>query len=343
MYDNAMAWRALVIAFVVACSSTTTNVQSDATGDGTPHGDGSTVDSLTSMQACAQLATDRCMKLQMCSMSDLVRRFGDLGTCETREALGCQQAQNAPDTAETPAQALACSMAIATGSCAEFLGNTPPTACQPMPGPEAGGCSFSAQCQTTFCALGAFALCGQCRDVPQVGTDCSASGCGPNLLCSAANQCQVPGTLNSPCGHPAPCANGFSCVGATNNQANGRCQTEIATLGGSCDFTHRNRAGCNADQGLTCSLATGKCVNLAHVAAGAACGIVNNVDTACTAGATCQIPTGQKTGKCVAPAADSAACDSAKGPDCFFPARCIPTAPPGTAGTCKLLGSMACF
>ncbi len=337
-----MAWRALVIALVVACSPST-SVQSDGATSDTPHGDGATIDSPSGMTACAQLAIARCMKLQTCSMSDLTRRFGDVGTCETREALACEEVQNAPDSAETPADALACGMALQASSCTDFLGNVEPPACAVPAGPGAGGCSFSAQCQTTFCAIGALALCGQCRDVPQVGTGCAASGCGPNLLCSEDNTCQVPGKQNAPCGRPVPCANGFSCVGATMDNTNGRCQPEIATLGGQCDFTKRNRAACNADLGLTCNLGNNQCVNLPHVAVGQPCGIVNNVDTSCTAGATCQIPTGKQTGKCVAPAADGAACDSANGPDCLFPSRCIPTAPPATAGTCKFLGSMACF
>jgi len=337
-----MVWRALVIAFVVACTPKS-NAQGDDDGsDAHSQGDGSTVDSLTSAQACAQLAMDRCMLLQMCSMSDLVRRFGDLGTCVTREAMACQAVQDAPDGGETPQDALACATAIVASTCDDFLNKPTPAACDPAAGNGAGGCAFSAQCQTTFCAIGAFALCGQCRNVPVVGTGCGASGCGPDLLCSIANTCQIPGTLNSQCGRTLPCSNGLSCVGATAT-TNGRCQTEITTLGGQCDFTKKNRAACNADLGLTCSLATNQCVNLPHVAVGANCGIVNNVDTACTAGATCQIPTGQQTGKCVAPAADGAACDTKNGPDCLFPARCIPSSPTVTAGTCKFLGSMACF
>jgi hypothetical protein len=274
-------------------------------------------------------------------MSDLARRFGDLGTCETREALACQEVQDAPDAGETPAQALACGKAIAASTCDDFLNKAPPAACTAGAGTAAGGCAFSAQCSTTFCAIGALALCGQCRDVPVAGTSCAASGCGPTLMCSVDKQCQVPGTQNSQCGRSLPCTNGLSCVGATATQ-NGRCQAEITTLGGQCDSTKRNRAACNADLGLTCNTATGKCVNLPHVAVGASCGIVNNVDTACTAGATCQIPTNQQSGKCVAAAADGAACDNANGPDCFFPARCSPNGS-GTAGTCKFLGSISCF
>jgi hypothetical protein len=79
-----------------------------------------------------------------------------------------------------------------------------------------------------------------------------------------------------------------------------------------------------------------------RVAAGKPCGIVNNVFTACLAAATCKIPTNQQSGTCVAPAADAAACDIAAGPDCLFPARCVPTGG-GNAGTCKFPGAIACF
>src|SRR5262249_48660842 len=155
----------------------------------------------------------------------------------------CVQAQDAPDTALTPAQALACGMAITASSCDAFLNHPEPAACLAAPGPGAGGCSFSAQCSTTFCGLGQFPLCGPCRDIPQAGTSCATSGCGPTLVCSATQVCEPPGALNAQCDLALPCASGLTCVGATNT-AKGTCQTEIATLGAACDSTHKTRAGC---------------------------------------------------------------------------------------------------
>jgi hypothetical protein len=339
---------ALLLTAATACSPSQSNPggQSDApVGSGSSDGgviDASTIDSLSAMDACAQLAMAKCAKLMSCSPTDLTRRFADVGTCTTREALACTDQQEAVDTAATTGQAVQCSTAITASSCTDFLGATAPAACLAPDGPGAGGCAFGAQCDTSFCSVGANAVCGECVATPVVGTSCATSSCGSGLVCAPGNKlCAVPGAANAQCNETAPCSNGLTCVGTTKNNP-GRCQPELTAANGQCDAKHNSRADCSADDGLACNANTGRCVALGLAAAGGKCGEINNVKTVCTAGSECFTPTGQQTGTCLAPAGDGSACNLTAGPDCLTPARCVPTGGTGSAGTCELPGLQVC-
>ncbi len=325
---------AYALACLAACGSSN-NASPDA-----PPADAA----VTADMACATSAMQRCLKLQSCSASDLARRFGDLATCVARDKLTCVEALAAPMTGNNPTAILACSAAIGAESCTDFFSKVPPTACTTQHGPQTGSCSFAAQCTSGFCGLATGALCGTCAPQPQAGDSCASIGCGQDLNCIATTMlCQAPVASGGACSRDLPCADGFTCVGSTvTPPANGTCMAEIATAGGTCDPRHKTGADCSIDGGLTCNTTTNMCVTQPLVTAGMTCGLANGVITRCEAAATCVVPTGMTTGACVAPAADGAACDSAAGPTCFAPARCVPTATGGTAGTCQLPGSMTC-
>jgi hypothetical protein len=334
------------LAFLLgACQPSVSSIPTDTSG-GPPPGDGSVTDAmigdaLAGDQACLEQATARCMKLMTCSPTDLQHRFGDLATCQTRSQIACNSGVNAPDTAASAVNVLACANAIPAMTCAAFLsGVQPPAACLPPSGPGSGTCAFDAQCADSFCGVGAFALCGLCEATPVVGTPCTVSGCGPNLECFGG-VCETPGGAGAQCGKGhAPCLDGFTCVGS--NQNNSTCKISGVAVGTACDPTQQQKADCNGDLDLTCNTNTKKCVTMPFVAAGQPCGTINNVFTDCIA-STCVIPQNQTKGTCVAPAADGAACSTAAaGPDCQTPARCIPTTPTGTTGTCQLPGSKSC-
>ena len=316
----------LVISLAIGCGS------SDPTPDA----------GLTADQACAAVSTARCSKLMACSAADLVVRWGDVATCEAREALACHAGLAAPATAAAPATTQGCADAISAQACGDFLGKDPPAACLPLAGPAAAGaaCSFSSQCATQFCAVASTALCGTCQAVPQVGASCATIGCGPTLTCVASTMtCQQPVAASGACSRSLPCGSGLNCVGATMT-ASGTCQASVTTAGTTCDPQRKTGPDCSAAAGLTCDRTTKQCVTQPIVPSGM-CGLVNNVEVRCAAGATCNTPALGTTGTCVAPAADGAACDSASGPDCEFPSRCVPTGG-GTAGTCALVGSATC-
>ena len=205
-------------------------------------------------------------------------------------------------------------------------------------------CGFAAQCTSGFCGIAAGDACGTCMPEPAAGTSCATTGCGQTLVCVASTQqCQLPRDATQACDKTQPCSNGLTCVGATAN-ASGVCQVQVTTAGGTCDPAHKTAPDCNDDDGLTCDTTTLQCIAQPIANATQACGVTTGVKTACSAGATCVVPTGTgTTGTCVAPAADNAACDTAAGPDCFFPARCIVTTSGGTAGTCELPGATTCM
>ena len=294
--------------------------------------------------ACATIAQARCRQLATCSAATLDRRWLDEGTCETREQLACEENLAAPHTAATPATVTTCATAITGETCAAILGNTTPDACLAQHGAGTAGdpCEANAQCATGFCAVARTALCGACAAAPVAGDSCALAGCGPNLRCVASTElCQAPVPAAGACGRGVPCGDGLACVGATMMMANGTCMADVATAGGACDPQRRTGPDCNPDLGLACDTVSLQCVAQPIAVAGASCGALGTVTTRCGQGATCAIATGT-TGACVAPAVDGAACDPVAGPDCEVPARCVPTTPPGTAGTCELPGSTSC-
>ncbi len=332
---------AAVIATLAACSaSAPQGTQSDGPAQSTDALASDGTDAVTTADACTMLATAHCTQLMTCSPADLNKQFGTLATCIARQTLGCNGELAAADTGASPSGMIACGAALTAEACSDFLGRGSPAACV-FAGPNDGTCAFAAQCATSFCSIGADALCGVCQNDPAPGAACTANGCGPNLGCDSNNSlCEALAESGAACNPTTPCDHALACVGDTKT-TNGTCKPQIVTLGAACDATRKTAATCDADDGLTCSTTTNKCVAQPLVAAGQPCGAINGGDTECTAGATCVIPSAATTGTCVAPAADGAACDTKAGPGCFDPARCIPTGT-GTAGTCKLPGSQAC-
>jgi hypothetical protein len=299
----------------------------------------------TENEACTKIAQDRCSQLQSCSAADLARRWTDLATCESRETLSCTEGLSAPKTGNNPSAVESCASALVAETCPAFLaGVNPPAACVTKKGPRANGmpCSFPAQCSSAFCAVASNALCGVCAAQPNPGDSCAAQTCGQDMVCVASTQlCQVPAAMGATCMQALPCGQGLACVGASMTTA-GTCMPQATMIGAACDQRRMTAADCDPAAGLTCDRATNQCVMEPLVPTGGTCGNVNGVDNACSGGATCARPPASPTGTCVAPATDGGACDSASGPDCLFPARCVPTVSGGTAGTCQLPGSQSC-
>jgi hypothetical protein len=296
----------------------------------------------TADQACTTLAQDTCNELMTCSAADMQRRWPDVATCEAREKLACTQALAAPKNANNPSHEEACASALAKDTCDAYLsGVEPPMACLPPKGTLANGaaCSFAGQCMSSFCAVAPGSLCGTCANEPAVGDSCAMQGCGPTMNCVGNMTCQIPVASGGQCGRDLPCIEGQSCVGATMT-AMGTCMAQGTTAGATCDARQMTGPNCSAAAGLTCDTTNNQCAMQPLVPAGQTCGVINGLLVGCLAGASCNRATGSATGTCVAPAADGAACDSANGPFCTTPAKCVTTT--GTAGTCELVGSQAC-
>jgi hypothetical protein len=317
---------------------------------------GSGPSGVSASQACADLASARCNQRSMCSSlaagggpgASLVRVYGDLATCLEREALACRNGLGAPQTGNSPARVEACVAAYPTYSCQDFFDNNPPADCAVTGArPSAATCTFNGQCASGYCQGVKTSGCGACADPPAAGADCSASTCWHNQRCVAATAtCQAVVSLNGACDGAHPCDNGLACVGATATAA-GACQTAATTPGAACGA---GMPACDNTLGLFCAGAAGAktCAAITLVGAGMPCGtLADGTRADCRAG-DCYTATGPANGAtmgtCQAAVRETDAdprCDTALGPGCLPPARCLLTGA-GTAGTCVVPTAALC-
>ncbi len=309
---------------------------------------------LTADSACTDVAKARCDQRAVCTNSSgITRTFGDQATCLLREKLACSTALGAKGSGNTPARVEQCATALAAEACADFLAGNAPAACVNMGTLTDGtGCAFPGQCSSTYCTGLANAACGVCGQPVAAGGDCSNGGtCARGQTCYAA-----PGAANmtmsciteaaaigASCSRAMPCAAGLSCVGPLGMA--GSCMAAGSRPDVACDPTARTGPGCDRSIGLYCNATSKTCTTITFAADGAPCGLGsdgNLID--CTGGACYGSVIGgamPMMGTCKADAPDGAACDSANGPGCLAPARCVTTAG-STAGTCTLSDATKC-
>ena len=310
---------------------------------------------------------------------NILANYGDLTTCVTRQTLNCTKALAAPQNGNTPAQLQQCLAAFMTYSCRDFFDNQPPAACAPT-GPRASGspCTFDGQCLSGSCNGTKSSVCGTCGDPPVAGADCSDSTCADGYRCVAASsECQLALSSNGACDSGHPCERGLSCVGENaKTMTAGTCETAGTRLGVACGGT---LPGCDPTRGLYCGgpagaktcmqiiypgyngsvtadggatpAATdggaGSATGAAPTPAGTPCGqLADGSRVGCVAG-DCYTATGlaggSDLGACQPLAADTGACDTAVGPGCMFPARCVVfNGGNGTAGTCVIPDATIC-
>ena len=341
MYGGVIGSAGLALAFVVAgCGGASTSFVGDGGGAG-----GDLVAGLTADEACAAEAAAGCSRLDACRTNGVTLRYGTMDVCVQRNKQSCLAGLAAHGSGATPVTRAACTAATLTATCQSFLDNTIPE-CQPQKGSLADGtaCAFPAQCQSGFCAFASGVGCGKCAAAPAPGASCAQSQCDRLQFCdSRLMTCQSLSAAGGPCSGRADCVFGLECAGATAN-ATGVC-VMAATMGGTaCD--RKVGPGCNYQSGLACVAPVGKsagtCMAYQYATAGSACGLVAGSDVLCTGGALCYGATALAPGLCKGPAAEGAPCDTAAGPPCMTPARCI-TGGTGTAGTCKLNDASQCM
>jgi hypothetical protein len=303
----------------------------------------SDVSSVTA-QACNDVAAARCQQMQKCNPQGLSNTYGDLTTCESRQSATCVSNLAAPQTANTPAHTEACAVAVPGESCSDFeLGNVA-SACMPPAGPRAAGsaCSVSGQCASAYCLIPRTEACGICSPAPTVGASCANNGCGPGLLCDNTTlQCVTPVAIAGSCVNSSVCAPGSTCLGNTPT-APGTCVALLESVGASCDVPDGGTR-CDGRQGLYCNVPEGRvCARIANAASTQECGTVDGGVIDCSAGGFCQTLGTSKSGTCVAPGGDGAACDTDVGPGCAVPARCVLAVVGGTSGTCQTTTPSVC-
>jgi hypothetical protein len=295
--------------------------------------------------ACADLAKAECAKRVACTNkinaagAGILRVFGTMDACLTREALQCMATLSAPDSGHSVSKIEDCVTAYATLSCDDFYATNVPDACRPVGTRDNGGaCDYGAQCKTGYCSNVKMALCGACADAPAVGASCATSDCARAQTCDATTTtCQVYGKAGDACdaddcGYELDCsATGLLATGAKT------CQATIDTLGTACGGT---MPLCDSLQGLVCEGTVGMktCVAQTFVTDGMPCGAVTGGYASCTAGG-CYTDKGLvgagETGTCKANAADDASCDTVSGPGCLLPAKCVVKGG-GTSGKCTV-------
>lgn len=210
----------------------------------------------------------------------------------------------------------ACVAALPAATCDDVMSNNLPAACDYPAGTlaDSAACAEDIQCQTSNCAVPAGSACGTCKAKSAAGGACVESNeCEKGLTCEA-QVCTAPGKMGDTCGAgQPPCLATLGCVGGT-------CQTPLA-LGAACMPVGAGEPQpCNLLKGEYCGF-TSKCeaVKLADI--GQTCGFSIAGVTLCKGDASCEGAMGNQ--KCVAKAADGAACNPMGGPQCQAPASCV--------------------
>ncbi|HEX4405680.1 MAG TPA: hypothetical protein VH560_12670 [Polyangia bacterium] len=332
----------------LACGKVTPATSDSDAGVTTPSGHDAAADAgPTVAVACADLAKAECQLRVTCTNkinatgAGVLRVFGTMQECLTREALQCTVTLAAPDSGHNTTKVEQCVAAYATFTCDDFFANSPPDTCRPTGARDNGGaCDFGAQCKSGYCSNVKMALCGTCAAAPAAGASCATSDCARGQICDGTTTaCKAPGKAGDACDSD-DCGYALACsaagVVATGSKT---CQTTLNTLGASCSGTVSSSL-CASVQGLYCAgvVATKTCVAQSFVSDGMPCGVVTGGYANCTAGS-CYTDNGLagsgQTGTCKADAADDSSCDTVTGPDCQLPARCVVKGG-GTSGKCTV-------
>lgn len=284
-------------------------------------------------KACDDYAFALCSRLATCSSIAIQNRFGTAAVCEALYKAQCVDTGSAPGSGTTAATTAACTQALPSWSCPDFvLSLNPPPACQPVPGgrPNGAPCAVRQQCQSAFCSYVNAQDCGTCAPLPKAGASCAQTNCAVGYSCAGTPPvCQPYALLGAMCGSGITCADGLTCVGVSGS-APGTCQPGVTTLGAPCSFSG---AGCDFNSGLACNAAKGTCQTVKLSPPGGPCGTVGDQPTSCAAGACVR-------GVCVAYPLRGAPCDL-DGPGCMNTAHCV-IADGGTHGTCQIRGDNVC-
>ncbi len=307
--------------------------------------------SVSATQACTDLATAVCNKLENCASPLVTQIYGDAPTCTTRSEVSCNSSLALKTTADTPDLVEKCSVAYGTLACADIFQNNAPAACTPQTAGKLGSgatCGANGQCTSNVCQIDPTSGCGTCIDAVASGQPCkSTSDCQSGLVCSASTAtvsvCVTPAASGGTCSTAlpiVPCAFGLLCNA-------GKCQAPLPT-GSACT---PNASLCDTSKGDWCTPRGTRCTPVLFAGTGQPCGYDGTTGdlTVCSASGACQnISQTTGLGTCTAAAADNAACDVAKGPFCLPPAVCETGNGPdagadaGTAGTCTVHDPSTC-
>jgi hypothetical protein len=313
-----LCWVGFAIAIGVAgCSSNGPNMTGNNTsGDVT--------------QACNDLASQLCSKLNACSSFAFSLAYTDMNQCNSRVALSCPSGAKANGSGATAASLEMCAQAYNSANCADLIAGIAPSGCN-IHGtlPVGAACGSSVQCMgdNSYCNIPANQMCGVCATLAGAGQACmQATDCQLGLACASSGMCVTPGDMGAHCDTQHPCRVSFTCV-------NGTCAPPVEAMG-TCDPNAQN---CDYAAGLFCNT-TNKCVPYKTAGAGAMCGLSATSDsyTVCTGTVLCPTPSMSLKGTCPTISADNAMCDPMGiTSECLAPAICV-------NGTCLVDDPSSC-
>ena len=300
-------------------------------------------------QACVDISTAVCAKIDECAPAAISAIYGDTTTCATRTESTCNAALALKNNGDQAGNVEDCSKAYASLSCEGALANAPPKECAHKPGTLGDGsaCGAAGQCKSGVCQFDTTG-CGKCIEPIAAGADCNGtSDCQSGLVCalsavsqtSATSVCVAPAASGGTCSTQAPivpCQVGLVCD-------KGKCAAPLAP-DSACDPTVQPTL-CDQAHGYFCTPRGTRCILAIAATTGQACGYDAQTGdySYCAGSGFCGNVQQNGMGTCVAPAADNGACDLAKGPLCIPPAVCV-LAPVdgGTAGTCTVKDPSSC-
>ena len=312
---------------------------------------GAACNSISATQACADLTSATCAKLEQCAPSLVTGAWGDTTTCQARSTVTCESALALKNTVDTPSLADQCSKAIAAQSCSDYFTNNPPKDCIPTSkGKVADGsaCGTAGQCASNTCQIDPTTGCGTCIEPVVSGQPCkAATDCQAGLVCAlsttaGAAVCIAPVASGATCSDVAPiipCQTGLVCDSGSKT-----CKAPLAA-GSACDPTVLPTL-CDSANGYWCTPLGTRCQLVLFAGNGQPCGYNAKTGdlTLCSGSGFCAATGDAGSATCQAPAADNNACDTSKGPLCQPPAFCkMPAgADGGTAGTCTVVDPAMC-
>ncbi len=174
-------------------------------------------------QVCDDYAFAYCKQVAACSSTAIEIRFGTAAICAALFKESCLAISKAPHTALTPATQAACTQAIPTWDCADFLlTQNPPPGCQPLVGPlpEGAPCSDPVGVPEHLLRLPVRSeLRGVRPTADRRRTSCADTGCAVGLLVRRA---------------PRSCAEPYAGVGASCSATGIKCATGLVCGNGTC-------------------------------------------------------------------------------------------------------------
>jgi hypothetical protein len=328
-------------------------------------GNSSSTNAPASSETCMFDAQQFCEKRKTCwpdGVNDyrFQRDWGNLQTCINERWRSCVEDVERPMSGNTVARVSSCARALMNQSCQDFLAGIalPTSDCPPIVGhiDNAAACAVGDQCKSNYCDRAENQRCGKCADKRGIGASCDQnSDCASPLTCqpsadglTMACAMLVPTTpppkakAGEACGTGLPgCDSGLVCVGMGLMKT---CMAQVATEGAPSDPARTKLPDCdNTTDHLWCNTAKLTSEKRLWAPVGQTCGVLamEGSFAGCSAGANCVVAKdamGKRTttGVCIADAIEGEPCwrNTADGPACAVPLRCIYDAVGAPNGVC---------